>query len=194
MFELQTRGWFFDTFPSVRQNTWKLRLVRNSSAPWPPLIWCGEVTKDGGESIKIQPKKWSQCYNSAPLHRTPKRLPHSDSKVTTVTTRGLKKSPSSVLWKVIASVLFWYLLLLYNLFFQPSELKGVEVPVKCIHSATTCDFKKQIKFIKMTKVSSCRNYVPGKQNAYILKLDYFQRKKMERPGYPGFWMRSTKSK
>ena len=126
VFELQTRGWFFDTFPSVRQNTWKLRLVRNSSAPWPPLIWCGEVTKDGGESIKIQPKKWSQWNNSAPLHQTPKRFPHSDSKVTTVTTRGLKKSPSSVLWKVIVSVLFWYLLLLYNLFFSLQNWKALK--------------------------------------------------------------------
>ena len=150
--------------------------------------------KMGVNPSKYNPRSGTQWNNSAPLHQTPKRLPHSDSKVTTVITRGLKKSPSSVLWKVIASVLFWYLLLLYNLFFQPSELKGVEVPVKCIHSATTCDFKKQIKFIKMTKVSSCQNYVPGNQNACILKLDYFQRKKMERPGYPGFWMRSTKSK
>ena len=56
VFELQTRGCFFYTFPSVRQNTWKLRLVRNSSAPWPPLIWCGEVTKDGGNPSKHNPR------------------------------------------------------------------------------------------------------------------------------------------
>ena len=35
--------------------------------------------------------------------------------------------------------------------FQPSELKGVEVPVKCIHSATTCDFKKQNKIYQNDK-------------------------------------------
>ena len=80
------------------------------------LMWWSD--KRWGESIKTQPKKWSQWYNSAPLHQTSKRFPHSDSKVTTVITRGLKKSPSSVLWKVIVSVLCWYLLLLYNLFFS----------------------------------------------------------------------------
>ena len=164
--------------------------LRNSSAPWPPLIWCGEVTKDGGNPSKHNPRSG---HSDTIVHHCIKHLKGSHTVIAKLPLwqQGGWKSRQALScekWShLFCSGTCCFFI---TFFFSLQNWKALKyrwnVYIQLQQPVIT---RNRIKFIKMTKVGRLEDCFQNRVNFFALF-----RKKMERPGYPGFWMQSTKSK